>query len=149
MKRKVTYSKPGKATASSELKESAVAEPETMLRTQIYLSRAEHDFVEQEASRRDLPMAAVIREFIDEKMEIPDDIWMNNPMLQATVHDPQWEGREDGALNHDHYVYGSPKRWIKVKGKYLEAPALPDDYYTNRASAEAYDRKLRKLDESQ
>ena len=29
-------------------------------------------------------MAAVIRSFIDEKMEIPEDAWTNNPMF-ATV----------------------------------------------------------------
>ena len=27
-------------------------------------------------------MAAVIRGFIDEKMEIPEDAWTNNPMLR-------------------------------------------------------------------
>ena len=28
-------------------------------------------------------MAAVIRNFIDEKMEIPEDAWTNNPMLAS------------------------------------------------------------------
>jgi hypothetical protein len=137
--------------SSAELKESGIAQEaqsEPMIRTQIYLNRQEHDFVQAEAKRRDEPMAAVIREFIDEKMEIPEDAWTNNPMLEPTVHDPSWKGHEDGGINHDHYLYGVPKSVIKVKGKWVDAPPLPDDYYENRASRDAYDRKIKKLDES-
>lgn len=134
-----------------DLKEAAVAyevEEAPMVRTQIYLNRHEYDFVQREASRRDEPMAAVIRNFIDEKMEIPEDAWTNNPMLVPTPHDPDWKGHEDAGINHDHYLYGTPKNVIKVKGKWVDAPPLPDDYYENRASRDAYDRKVRKLDES-
>jgi hypothetical protein len=151
MKRKTTYPKAGKHSAAAVLNETAsspAVEQEAMLRTQIYLSREEHEFVQREAARRDMPMAAVIRKFIDEKMEIPEDAWTNNPMLRPTVHDPDWKGHEDGGLNHDHYLYGCPKKWIKVKGKYVEAPPLPDDYYENRDSGDAYDKMLRELDET-
>jgi len=96
----------------------------------------------------DEPMAAVIREFIDEKMEVPEDAWTNNPMLEPTPHDSAFAGHEDSGINHDHYLYGTPKNVIKVKGKWVDAPPLPDDYYENRASRDAYDRKIRKLDES-
>ena len=119
-----------------------------MVRTQIYLNREEYDFVQTEARRRNEPMAAVIRNFIDEKMEIPEDAWTNNPMLRPWPHDPDWKSNEDGAINHDHYLYGCPKKWIKVKGKYVEAPPLPDDYYDNPASGDAYDKMLRELDET-
>src|SRR5580692_8398411 len=132
MKRKVKYTVTPQEPA--ELKDAlALPAPVSgiMLRTQIYLSREEHDFVRREAERHDLPMAAVIREFIDEKMKIPDDAWTKNPMLEPTVHDPSWKGQEDGGLNHDHYLYGLPKKWIKVKGEYVEAPPLPEDYYEN------------------
>jgi hypothetical protein len=151
MKRKITYPKAGKHSLAAVLKETATAptpDTESMLRTQIYLSRAEHEFVQREASRRDVPMAAVIRKFIDEKMEIPEDAWTNNPMLKPTVSDPDWKGHEDGGINHDHYLYGCPKKWIKIKDKYVEAPPLPDDYYENRASGDAYDKMLRELDET-
>lgn len=132
-----------------ELKETAVEVTEApMIRTQIYLNKEEHDFVRREASRRDEPMAAVIRGFIDEKMEIPDDAWTNNPMLRPTPHDPSWKGHEDGGINLDHYLYGVPKDYIKVKGKYVEAPPLPDDYYSNRASRETYDKMIRAMDET-
>ena len=119
-----------------------------MIRTQIYLNKQEYDFLQMEAKRRDEPMAAVIRDLIDEKMTVPDDAWTNNPMLTPTPHNPDGSGHEDGGINHDHYIYGCPKKWIKVNGKYEEAPPLPEDYYKNRASAEAYDYKIREMDET-
>jgi hypothetical protein len=151
MKKRKTIKYPPLQSSTLELKEGGVAyevEEAPMIRTQIYLNKNEHDFVQREAARRDKPMAAVIRGFIDEKMEIPDDAWTNNPMLEPTVHDPNWKGHEDGGINHDHYLYGVPKSVIKVKGKWVDAPPLPDDYYENRASRDAYDRKIKKLDES-
>ncbi|MEO7298612.1 MAG: hypothetical protein ABI042_08565 [Verrucomicrobiota bacterium] len=138
-------------TSANELKEAAVAykvEAAPMIRTQIYLNKPEYDFVQREASRRDEPMAAVIRNFIDEKMEVPEDAWTNNPMLEPTPPDPKWKGHEDSGINHDHYLYGTPKNVIKVKGKWVDAPQLPEDYYKNCTSREAYDRRIQKLDES-
>jgi hypothetical protein len=151
MKARKAIKYPPHKSSSAELKETAVADKaqsEPMIRTQIYLNKHEYDFIQREASRRDEPMAAVIREFIDEKMEIPEDAWTNNPMLEPTPHDPAFVGHEDSGINHDHYLYGTPKNVIKVKGKWVDAPPLPDDYYDNRASRDAYDRKIRKLDES-
>jgi hypothetical protein len=148
--RKPLKYQPHKGSAA-EMKEAAVADKVQdmpMVRTQIYLNREEYDFVQAEARRCNEPMAAVIRNFIDEKMEIPEDAWTNNPMLRPWPHDPDWKGNEDGGINHDHYLYGCPKKWIKVKGKYVEAPPLPDDYYDNPASGDAYDKMLRELDET-
>jgi hypothetical protein len=125
-----------------ELKEAAVAyevEEAPMVRTQIYLNKHEYDFVQTEAKRRDKPMAAVIRNFIDEKMEIPEDAWTNNPMLEPTPHDPTFVGHEDSGINHDHYLYGTPKRWMKRKGKWIKSPPLPEDYYSSPKSRAAYD----------
>jgi hypothetical protein len=110
-----------------------------MLRTQIYLSQPEHEFVQNEAARHGQPMAAVIRALIDEKMDIPESVWTRNPLL-APPADPGFVGPEDGAINHDHYIYGGPRKWRKRKGQWVEAPPLPEDYYTNPASAAAYDR---------
>jgi hypothetical protein len=151
MKKRSAAQYPPHKSSALELKETALAdavEAAPMIRTQIYLNRREYDFVQREASRRDEPMAAVIRNLIDEKMEIPEDAWTNNPMLRPWPHDPDWKGHEDGGMNLDHYLYGCPKQWIKVKGKWVEAPPLPDDYYENRAVRDAYDQKIRKLDES-
>lgn len=119
-----------------------------MVRTQIYLSRPEYDFLQLEARRRHEPMAAVIRELIDQRMNLPEDAWDANPMLRPTPHHDDWKGHEDGALNHDHYISGSPKRWIKVKGKKVEAPPMPADYYESAGTGKEYDRRLKRTDES-
>ena len=71
-----------------------------MVRTQIYLSRSEYDFVQAESTQRGEPMAAVIRSFIDEKMQLPEDAWTNNPMLQPTPVDPDFKTPCDAAINH-------------------------------------------------
>ena len=93
--------------------------PPAMVRTQIYLNRGEYDFVQAQASQRGEPMAAVIRAFIDEKMQLPDEAWTNNPMLRPTPKDPDFELPEDAAINHDHYLYGTPKKYLKVSGKWV------------------------------
>jgi hypothetical protein len=113
------------------------------------LSKAEHDFLQSESKRHNQPMASIIRSLIDEKMEIPEDAWTNNPIFKPWPVDPNSKGHEDAAINLDHYLYGVPKDWVKVKGEWVEAPPLPKDYYENRASAEAYDRMIRETDESQ
>jgi hypothetical protein len=92
-----------------------------MVRTQIYLTRSEHEFVTAEALRRGEPMAAVIRGYIDDKMRLPDAAWESNPMLDATPHDPDLALPEDAAINHDHYLYGSPKRYLKKRGRWVLA----------------------------
>src|SRR5690242_8039617 len=92
---------------------------ESMVRTQIYLTRAEHDYLLREAARRSEGMSAVLRGIIEEKMAIPEDAWTNNPMLEPTPSDPDYKGREDGSLNHDHYAYGGPKKYQKVRGKWV------------------------------
>ena len=64
------------------------------------------------------------------------------PALASVPDDPNWKGHEDGAINHDHYIYGGPRKWIKRKGQWVEAPPLPEDYYTNPKSAAKYDRMV-------
>ncbi len=135
----------GKAGEPEMLKEAALAyevDEQPMVRTQIYLSKPEHDFIQHEAARQGQPMAAVIRAFIDEKMEVPDEVWTNNPLLRPPVPDPAWTGRDDGAINHDHYIYGCPKKWMQRKGQWVETPPLPDDYYSNPQSRRAYDDEV-------
>jgi hypothetical protein len=151
MKKGKSSKYPAHKASTQVLKEAAVAPEivEPMVRTQIYLSPQEHEFIQREAKRRDEPMAAVIRGFIDEKMEIPEDAWTNNPIFQPWPHDPDSKGHEDSGINLDHYLYGVPKDFIKVKGKWVEAPPLPKDYYENRVSSDAYDRMIKEMDESQ
>ena len=119
MKRLMKY--PATATEPMVLNDAMTlpSEPPAMVRTQIYLNRAEYDFVQAQASQRGEPMAAVIRAFIDEKMQLPDEAWTNNPMLRPTPKDPDFELPEDAAINHDHYLYGTPKKYLKVSGKWV------------------------------
>ena len=90
-----------------------------MVRTQIYLTRAEHGFLLSESARRGEPMAAVIRGFIDDKMRMPESAWAINPMLEATPQDDALELPEDAAINHDHYRYGTKKRYVKKRGQWV------------------------------
>jgi hypothetical protein len=101
-------------------------EEETMVRTQIYLTRAEHLFLQAEAERRGEPMAAVIRGFIDEKMRLPDSVWSANPLLDATPEDSSWQGHADGSINHDHYVSGAARKYEKKRGKWALQPPVQE-----------------------
>lgn len=92
-----------------------------MIRTQIYLTRAEHGFVAAEAARRGEPMAAVIRGYIDDKMRLPDAAWTSNPMLEPTPSDPDLQLPEDAAINHDHYLYGAPRKYVRKRGQWVVA----------------------------
>jgi len=92
-----------------------------MVRTQIYLTRAEHGFISTEAARRGETMAAVIRGCIDDKMRVPDTAWAANPMLEPTPSDAGLELPEDAAINHDHYLYGTAKKYLKKRGKWVLA----------------------------
>lgn len=145
--------KPGKTIARKPLELNdasaayvALAPEPSMIRTQIYLTQREYNFLQVEAQRRQEPMAAVIRSMVDEKMELPDDAWTNNPMVRPSPVDRDFNSPADAALNHDHYLYGSPKRWIQVKGKWIAAPPLPDDYYENDESYDSYNRQVRELE---
>lgn len=129
MKKRRSASYPPLKNSTSELKETApTAEIEgaPMIRTQIYLNQREYDFVQAEAARRDEPMAAVIRDFIDEKMKVPEDAWTNNPMLKPTPKDAHFHLPEDAAINHDHYLYGTPKKYVKAKGRWVPAQEARD-----------------------
>ena len=110
----------------SETGKRPVAADAGMVRTQIYLTALEHQFLQREAARGSDTMAGLIRRYIDEKMELPPDIWTNNPLLDPPTEDATFVGHEDDVLNHDHYIYGSPKRYEKVRGKFVEQPLIKE-----------------------
>ncbi len=128
MKRGGKY--PSAPGGASELKDGPAvtvpAESAAMIRTQIYLNRSEYDFVQAEAAHRREPMAAVIRSYIDEKMQLPEAAWAENPMLKPTPRDARLDLPEDAAINHDHYLYGTAKKYIKAKGKWMLAGPAGD-----------------------
>ena len=87
-----------------------------MVRTQIYLSTRQQEFLQRQAQREGETMAGVIRRFIDEKMEVPVDAWSTNSLLEPPPADPAAARLPaDGSTNLDHYVYGGPKRPTKVR----------------------------------
>jgi hypothetical protein len=114
-------------TASTLREESAsyAVNPEpAMVRTQLYLTKSEHCFVQAEASRLGKPMAAVIRDWIDEKIGQPEDPWTKSSLLDPPA--ATFKAPEDLAINHDHYLYGGPKKYAKVKGKWVLQPPLDE-----------------------
>lgn len=94
-----------------------------MVRTQIYLSARQQEFLQRQAGREGETMAGMIRRFIDQQMEVPEDAWKNNPLLEPTPDDPANDLPEDVSINHDHYAYGAPKRYKKVRGKWVPTRA--------------------------
>jgi hypothetical protein len=107
----------------STVEVQSVPAPESMVRTQIYLTRKEHEFLQVEAERRGEPMSAFLRRVIDERMQLPETAWKRNPMLDETPDVEGWAGREDGALNHDHYIYGGEKKYVRgAEGWQLQPP---------------------------
>ena len=61
-------------------------------------------------------------------MNIPDAAWSNNSLL-APPADKQFAGPEDGVINHDHYIYGTPRKWVKrARGNGWKLP-FPADYH--------------------
>jgi hypothetical protein len=113
-----------KETGSTYAVKAEVVPPAGMVRTQICLTPEEHQFVDSESRRKGVAMAAVIREMIEEKMRVPDEAWAK--FLAPVPDDPNWEGPEDGSINHDHYIYGCPKKFVKKKGKWVPAPPIDE-----------------------
>jgi hypothetical protein len=101
-----------------QLNDVAMASP-SMIRTQIYLTREEHQFLQTESERIGAPMAAIIRSMIDRRMSVPENAWDQNPLLEPTLEDPNYPGYEDASLNHEHYSYGAPKQYEKRGGKWV------------------------------
>jgi len=74
-----------------------------MRRTQVSLREDEHTFVRREAKRRQISMAAMIRELIRERMEARVRVPADHP-FRAII----GLGRGDGASvseKHDEYLY--------------------------------------------
>lgn len=87
---------------------------DTMVRTQVYLPRNIYNKLQQRAEKYDLTLAVQIRTALEDyldRAEIEED----DGILRAD--DPIFKmigmyssGVSDTAINHDHYLYGSPKR---------------------------------------
>lgn len=87
---------------------------ENMVRTQVYLPRDIYDRLQRRAGKHDLTLAVQIREALEdylERVESQDDdgiLHADDPIFQMIgMFD---SGLGDLSVNHDHYLYGFPKR---------------------------------------
>jgi len=87
---------------------------ENMVRTQVYLPRKIYDKLQARAGRQGLTLAVQIREALADYMErveaeVDDGILhADDPIFQMIgMFD---SGLGDLSVNHDHYLYGAPKR---------------------------------------
>ncbi len=88
---------------------------ETMVRTQVYLPRNIYERLQKRAKENDLTLAVQIREALEGYLE--QMAAAEGPILRAD--DPIFEmigmfasTEGDLSVNHDHYLYGAPKREI-------------------------------------
>jgi predicted transcriptional regulator len=78
-----------------------------MERTQIYLDEELKEALRAVAEREGRSLAAVVREAVAEYVSTRRDVAEDDPLLAligiggGTI--------TDGAINHDHYLYGAPK----------------------------------------
>jgi len=93
-----SFSGGGAATAS---------EPKEMVRTQIYLTPQQRDFLRSEGLRRGVSMAAAIRAMVEEKMRPGGGGWVGSPLLEATAEDATFQSDGHGSVGSDQNIYGS------------------------------------------
>src|SRR5512145_101394 len=87
---------------------------ENMVRTQVYLPRDIYERLQKRATRHELTLAVQIRAALEdylERVESQDDdgiLHADDPIFQMIGMFSSKEG--DLSVNHDHYLYGWPKR---------------------------------------
>ena len=91
---------------------------ENMVRTQVYLPRNIYERLQKRAKDNDLTLAVQIREALEGYLE--QLAAAEGPILRAD--DPIFEmigmfasAEGDLSVNHDHYLYGAPKREQRTK----------------------------------
>lgn len=86
----------------------------TMKRKQIYVDPEQEKRLQELAYSRKLPVSQLIREAIAEYL-----VERETPALERPEDHPLWgivgifddpDAPSDGAINHDYYLYGAPKR---------------------------------------
>jgi len=78
-------------------------------RTQVYFPKELFRRLEKKAKKESKSSAAVIREAVERYLEQEREIdWDNDPIFKlAGIMD---SGVGDLSVNHDHYLYGAPKK---------------------------------------
>ena len=87
---------------------------ENMVRTQVYLPRETYERLQKRAKQHDVTLALQIREALESYLE-QAETRQDDGILRAD--DPIFgmiglfdSGLGDLSVNHDHYLYGAPKR---------------------------------------
>ena len=87
---------------------------ESMVRTQVYLPRRVYDKLQTRAGKQGLTLAVQVRAALEdylERVEFEADdgvLHPDDPIFQMIGMIDR--GPEDLSVNHDHYLYGAPKR---------------------------------------
>lgn len=78
-------------------------------RTQVYFPKELYRRLEKKAKKESKSSAAVIREAVERYLEQEREIdWDNDPLFKAAGFIKS--GVTDMSINHDHYLYGMPKK---------------------------------------
>jgi len=79
----------------------------TEIRTQIYLTREEYEYLSQQSEKRQSSIAEVVRQLIEEKMPKEKD-YEDNPLF-AIGKKGLSMGRKEGSVKHDDSLYRGKK----------------------------------------
>ena len=86
----------------------------TMKRKQIYIAKEQEDALKELAFKQGVSESHLIREavaaYIADQQEVTVGRPEDHPLWQLVGVLDDAEAPADGALNHDHYLYGAPKK---------------------------------------
>lgn len=77
-----------------------------LIRTNIYLPKQTINFLKQKAEEENVPMAEVIRRFLEREMEEVSKNWVKS--LLALARRAKGSGLGDLSKRHDYYLYRPP-----------------------------------------
>jgi|SRR3990172_2754839 len=109
---------------------------ENMVRTQVYLPRKIYDKLQARAEKQGLTLAVQIREALEDYIEDveaeADDgiLHADDPIFRLIGAASSKEG--DLSVNHDHYLYGWPKREPADTPPVAQAKETPPRYRAAR-----------------
>ncbi|PID81805.1 hypothetical protein CSB20_01120 [bacterium DOLZORAL124_64_63] len=96
----------GGEDSAGNVKGGAGREEETgLVRTQVYLTPEQRDFLRNEGRRKGVSMAGALRQLVEERMRPGGSGWEGNPLLDEVAEDASFTGAGSG--NVDEAVYGS------------------------------------------
>ncbi len=95
----------GMGVPGTEGASGSVGQAQEMVRTQVYLTPGQRDFLQNEGKRRGVSMAAALRQIVEERMRPEGAAWIGNSLLDEPAKDPSFVGA--GSEDADAGIYGS------------------------------------------